>query len=50
MNNKFYYEWGNEKAGYITTWELIGDSIRNTKEEPREVIYKENLKYNCPYS
>ncbi|MBR1625628.1 MAG: hypothetical protein IJ681_00620 [Bacteroidales bacterium] len=50
MNNKFYYEWGNEKPGHVTTWELIGGEIKNSKQEPREIVLKEKLKYNCPYS
>ena len=49
-NTKFYYEWGNEKSGHVTTWELIGDSIQNQKEEPHEVVQKEKLKYYCPYN
>ena len=50
MKNKFYYRWGNEKFGYVTTWELITGEVKNTKEEPRDIVEKQNLKYDCPYS
>lgn len=47
---KFYYTWGNEKPGFVSTWELINGEVRNLKEEPREIIEKQNLKYDCPFN
>lgn len=50
MKNKFYYVWGDEPIGYVTTWKLIKGKVRNTKQEPREVVTKQQLKYDCPFS
>lgn len=50
MKNKFYYVWGDEPIGYVTTWKLIKGEVRNTKKEPREVVTKQQLKYDCPFS
>lgn len=48
--NKFYYVWGNEKPGYVTTWELIKGEVRNTKQEKREDVQKQNIVYDCPFN
>ena len=50
MKNKFYYEWGNEKPGFVTTWKLINGAVKQTKEESREAVQKQQLKMWCPYS
>lgn len=50
MKNKFYYKWGNEKFGYVTTWQLVNGEVKNTKEETIESVNAQGLKYDCPYS
>lgn len=50
MKNKFYYVWGNEKQGFVTTWELVNGEIKNMQEEPRNIVEQLNLKYDCPFS
>lgn len=48
MIKKYYYQWGDEQKGYVTTWELINGEICNIKEEPIETT--KNLEYNCPFN
>jgi hypothetical protein len=50
MKNKFYYEWGNEKPGFVTTWKLVNGAVTCSKQESRESVIKQKLKMWCPYS
>lgn len=50
MKNKFYFRWGNEKFGYVTTWQLINGEVKHLKEETLEKVQEQQLKYDCPYS
>ncbi len=48
--NKFWFRWGNEKFGNVTTWELINGEVKHLKEEPLEVVWEQQLKEDCPFS
>lgn len=50
MKNKFYFSWGDEPVGFVTTWELLNGEVSNLKHEPKEVIKKQNLKFWCAFS
>jgi hypothetical protein len=50
MKNKFYFTWGTEPFGFVTTWELKNGEVTNLKEEPRTIIEEQNLEFNCAFA
>lgn len=46
-----YFEWGDEKPGYVTTWSVAPDgSVRIGAEISREEARKKGYEFECPFS
>jgi len=46
-----YYEWGNEKPGYVSTWRIINDQgeWKHCGERSRDQLPK-NAIHECPFN
>ena len=47
---EFYYEWGTEPAGFVTTGLYVDDVWKGTGLMKKEEAITKGLKYNCPHS
>ena len=46
-----YFEWGDEKPGYVTTWSVAPDgSVRIGAEISREEAPRRGYEFECPFS
>ena len=46
-----YFEWGDEKPGYVTTWSVAPDgSVRIGAEISREEARRRGYEFECPFS
>lgn len=50
-NTKFYYQWGDEKSGNVTTWTLSEENeVLVTGEMPRNEALEKGYTFKCIYS
>ena len=46
-----YFEWGDEKPGYVTTWTVDPDgSVKIGAEIRREEAKQMGYEFECPYN
>ena len=46
-----YFEWGDEKPGYVTTWTVdLDGSVKNGAEIRREEAKQMGYEFECPYN
>ena len=46
-----YFEWGNEKPGYVTTWTVAPDAaVRIGEEIKRETAMRRGYEFECPFA
>jgi hypothetical protein len=56
MNNEtqhtaeFYYEWGNEPTGYVSTGCYVNDEFKSTGLMRLSEVKALGLKFNCPHA
>lgn len=46
---EFYYEWGDEPRGYVSTGCYMDDVFYNTGKISRKEATKMGLYFHCPY-
>ena len=45
-----YFEWGDEKPGYVTTWTVdLDGSVRIGEEVKRETAMRRGHEFECPF-
>lgn len=45
-----YYRWGNEKPGYVSTWQLGEDGSIKHRGQIRREDLPEGAIFDCPYN
>lgn len=46
-----YFEWGNEKPGYVTTWTVAPDGrVRIGAEIKMETAWRRGYEFECPFA
>ena len=47
-----YFEWGNEKPGYVTTWTVDppGRSFRIGTKIRKETAWRRGYEFECPFA
>ena len=46
---QYYYEWGNEKAGYVSTYRVENGVVVSCEDIPREKATELGLSFDCPF-
>ena len=46
----FYYEWGDEPAGHVSTGCYVNDVLKNTGTVPRTYAVEKGLEFHNPHS
>lgn len=49
-NIRFFFEWGNEKPGYVSVGHYVNDEYRSLGQMKKEDAVKEGLQHHCPFS